>query len=47
VLSCGLATFSSDMFSLGVVLYSLLSGGLSPFYASTRVKTFIRVLNCQ
>ena len=32
------------MFSLGVVLYTLLSGGLSPFYCSTRVATFRRVL---
>ena len=47
VLTCGLVSFSSDMFSLGIVLYTLLSGGLSPFYSTSRVKTFGRVLNCQ
>ena len=47
VLSCGLVSHSSDMFSLGIVLYTLLSGGLSPFYSTSRVKTFARVLHCQ
>ena len=47
VLTCGLVNHSSDMFSLGIVLYTLLSGGLSPFYSTSRVKTFGRVLNCQ
>jgi len=47
VLTCGIVSFSSDMFSLGIVLYTLLSGGLSPFYSTSRVKTFGRVLNCQ
>ena len=47
VLTCSLVSQSSDMFSLGIVLYTLLSGGLSPFYSTSRVKTFGRVLHCQ
>ena len=35
VLRCSHATFTSDMWSIGVIFYMMLSGGLSPFFDGT------------
>ena len=47
VMNCGLATTSSDMWSVGVVAYMLLSGGKSPFYCGSRYRTMARSLSCE
>ena len=39
VLKCEYATFASDMWSVGVLFYMLISGGLSPFWAGDMVKS--------
>ena len=36
VMNCRVAGTSSDMWSLGVVTFMLLSGGKSPFYSGSR-----------
>merc|ERR550532_3706905 len=46
-MSCRVAGPSSDMWSLGVVTFMLLSGGKSPFYSGSRYRTMARVLNCE
>ena len=38
VLRCSHATFASDMWSIGVIFYMMLSGGLSPFFDGTGTK---------
>ena len=47
VMNCGQATTSSDMWSVGAVAYTLLSGGKSPFYCGSRYRTMARSLSCQ
>ena len=47
VMNCGLASTSSDMWSVGVVAYTLLSGGKSPFYCGSRYRTMARTLSCE
>ena len=47
VMNCGLATTRSDMWSVGVVAYMLLSGGKSPFYCGSRYRTMARSLSCE
>ena len=44
VLRCSHATFASDMWSIGVIFYMMLSGGLSPFFDGTENGT-IRAIN--
>ena len=36
VMNCRVAGTSSDMWSVGVVTFMLLSGGKSPFYSGSR-----------
>ena len=38
------AQLESDMWSLGVMLFMMLSGGLSPFWAGNDYKTSARVV---
>ena len=33
MIECGYASHKSDMWSVGVIVYMLLSGGVSPFYS--------------
>ena len=47
VMNCSLASTSSDMWSVGVVAYTLLSGGKSPFYCGSRYRTMARTLSCE
>ena len=47
VMNCGQATTMSDMWSVGVVAYMLLSGGKSPFYCGSRYRTMARSLSCE
>lgn len=44
VMRCSHATTSSDMWSVGVILYMMLSGGLSPFWAGSEYRTQRRVI---
>lgn len=46
VMDCKVATTSSDMWSVGVLAYMLLSGGKSPFYCGSRYRTMARSLSC-
>jgi len=47
VINCQPASTASDMWSAGVVVYMLLSGGVSPFYQGSRPRTLSRALSCQ
>eukprot|EP00092_Neocalanus_flemingeri_P028870 GFUD01031348.1.p1 GENE.GFUD01031348.1~~GFUD01031348.1.p1 ORF type:complete len:678 (-),score=184.77 GFUD01031348.1:119-2152(-) len=47
VMNCKSASPSSDMWSVGVVAYMLLSGGKSPFYCGSRYRTMARSLSCE
>ena len=38
VIDCGYASHKSDMWSLGVIAYMLVSGGVSPFFCRNSVK---------
>ena len=39
VMRCSHASFASDMWSVGVMLYMMISGGISPFWAGTEYRT--------
>jgi len=47
VMKCTFASPASDMWSLGVVLMMLVSGGISPFWAGTDIATQRRVARGQ
>lgn len=47
VMNCKSASPASDMWSVGVVAYMLLSGGKSPFYCGSRYRTMARSLSCE
>ena len=35
---------AADMWSVGVIVYMLVTGGVSPFFAGTRLKTMMRLV---
>merc|ERR1712241_1007619 len=45
VLRCETVSKASDLWSLGVIIYMLVTGGVSPFYAGSRLRTMFRSLN--
>ena len=47
VLRCSHASFASDMWSVGVVLYMMVSGGLSPYWAGNEYRTQRLILRGQ
>ena len=42
VLRCDFVGQPADLWSTGVIIYMLVTGGVSPFYGGTRLKTMIR-----
>lgn len=44
VMRCSHASPASDMWSVGVILYMMLSGGLSPFWAGSEYRTQRRII---
>ena len=44
VMRCSHASPASDMWSLGVIMYMMVSGGLSPFWGGNEYKTQRNVL---
>jgi len=44
-LRCETVSKSTDLWSLGVIIYMLVTGGVSPFYAGSRLRTMFRSLN--
>ena len=34
----------ADMWAIGVILYMLVTGGVSPFYAGNRIRTMMRLV---
>eukprot|EP00092_Neocalanus_flemingeri_P033572 GFUD01036497.1.p1 GENE.GFUD01036497.1~~GFUD01036497.1.p1 ORF type:complete len:690 (+),score=174.45 GFUD01036497.1:62-2131(+) len=46
-LNCDHISPATDLWSLGVVVYMLVSGGVSPFFSGTRLKTMVRSLKAE
>lgn len=46
VLNCSSASTAADIWGLGVIAYLLVSGGVSPFFASSNYKIMSNILNC-
>ena len=42
VLRCDHVTRAADLWSVGVIIYMLVTGGVSPFFAGNRLKTMIK-----
>ena len=47
VLRCQAVARPADLWSVGVILYMLLSGGVSPFYGGSRLRTMVAALRAQ
>ena len=47
VLGCSNASFASDMWSVGVLFYMMLSGGISPFWDGTEHGTELAIRNAR
>ena len=47
VLNCSEATTAADMWGLGVIAYLLVSGGVSPFFDTSRYKIMSNILHCR
>ena len=43
-LNCEEVSPATDLWSLGVIVYMLVSGGVSPFFSGTRLRTMVRSL---
>jgi len=46
VMDCKFASPASDMWGVGVITYTLLSGGVSPFWGGNRYRTMAKTLSC-
>ena len=47
VLDCTEASTQADIWGLGVIAYLLVSGGVSPFFDTSRYKIMSNILNCR
>ena len=47
VLRCSHASFASDMWSAGVIMYMMISGGISPFWSGTEYGTQYHIHRAQ
>ena len=46
VMDCKHASRASDMWGVGVIAYLLVSGGVSPFMAPSRLQIMSNILHC-